>query len=89
MAIEGFELVNIAGDYITCDMLVWRRYRRRAPGVLELLLDANPHLSIIHRYTPFLPVGTQVRLPIDPELLSGRPPIVEFVKLYGSEPTGR
>lgn len=81
--LEGFELINVAGDYITCDLLVWRRYRRRAPGVLELLLDANPHLAIIHKTTPFLPVGTPVRLPIDPDLLSGRAPPVEFVKIYG------
>lgn len=84
--IDGFELVTVAGDYIAADLLVWRRYRRRAPGILEALLDANPHLAVIHRETPFLPVGTEVKIPIDSDLLSGRPQPVEYVKIYGSNP---
>ena len=85
--VEGYELVSVAGDYIAADLLVWRRYRQRAPGILELLLDANPHLAVIHRTTPFLPVGTEVRIPIDPDLLTGRPAPVEFVQIYGRRNT--
>jgi phage tail protein X len=81
--IEGYELANVAGDFITADMLVWRRYRTRAPGILESLLDANPRLAIIHQETPFLPVGTQVRIPIDPDMLAGRPKPTEYVVVYG------
>jgi phage tail protein X len=44
---------------------------------LEATLDSNPHLAKIHRETPFLPVGTQVRIPIDPDVFAGRPqPVV-------------
>lgn len=85
MAVEGFELIQVAGEFITCDLLVWRRYRRRSPGVLELLLDQNPHLAPLHKLSPFLPVGTEVRIPIDPELLAGRPPTVDFIKIYGRD----
>lgn len=83
MAIRDYETVTIAGDGITADLLVWRRYRVRAPGILEALLDANPHLAAIHRETPFIPVGTEVRIPIDPDVLAGRAQPVEYVKLYG------
>lgn len=85
--VDSYELVSVAGEFITADVLVWRRYRRRAPGILELLLDANPHLAPIHRETPFLPVGTEVRIPIDSDLLRGRPPRVEFIQIYGQRPT--
>jgi phage tail protein X len=71
--ITGFELVTVAGTGVTCDMLVWRRYRRRAPGIVEALLDCNPHLAIIHRDGPFIPAGVQVRIPIDLGILAGGP----------------
>lgn len=86
MAIESYEIVSVAGEFITADLLVWRRYRRRAPGVLEEMLDANPHLATIHRETPFLPVGAQVRIPIDPDILAGRPKTIDYVYLWGKKP---
>lgn len=73
MSISGYELMTVSGDGITADLIVWRRYRVRAPGILEALLDANPHLAGIHREGPFIPPGTQVRIPIDTELLSKGP----------------
>jgi phage tail protein X len=74
MAVIGFELFQIMGDGITADLLVWRRYRRPAPGILEIMLDANPQLAFVHRFTPFLPTGLFVRIPIDPDLMAGKPP---------------
>lgn len=73
MAVTSFELVQVSGEGVTADLLVWRRYLRRAPGILEIMLDANPQLAYVHRYTPFIPPGTYVRIPIDPDLLAGRP----------------
>lgn len=83
--VEGFELITVAGDFITADTLVWRRYRQKSLGILEQLLDANPHLSIIHRETPFLPVGTIVRMPIDSDTLTGKPQPIEFIRIYGRD----
>lgn len=82
MAVVGFELFKVAGDGITADLLVWRRYRKRAPGILEIMLDANPQLAYVHRFTPFLPVGLYVRIPIDPDLLGGKPQIKSTVNLW-------
>lgn len=73
MAVTGFELIEVAGENITADLLVWRRYRRPAPGIVEIMVDANPQISYVHRYTPFLPPGLFVRMPIDPDLLAGQP----------------
>jgi len=72
--IAGFELYVIASDYVTADILIWKRYRCPTPGIVEAMLDANPQMSLVHKTTPFLPVGMYVRVPIDLDLLSGTPP---------------
>ncbi len=85
--IVGYDLVTVGSEFTTADLIVWRRYRIRAPGILEKMLDVNPHLSHIHRTTPFLPVGTQVRVPIDPHIMSGAPQPKTQVVLYGTKNT--
>ena len=54
------ETITVAGDGITVSNLVWRRFRRRATGVAEAVLAANPGLADAG---PFIPVGTKVRFP--------------------------
>ncbi len=85
MSVTGYDYITIQGDYITVDLLVWRRYRTRAIGIVERLLDDNPHLAKIHRSTPFLPIGTQVRIPIDLGILKGAPQPKNTVVLYNSK----
>jgi phage tail protein X len=86
--VVSYDLVTVGSDYITADIILWRRYRNRAPKVLERLLDDNPHLAKFHRYSPFLPVGTQVRIPIDYDVLAGSPQAKETVVLWGTTPEG-
>ena len=83
MPIESYDLITVQGDNITVDLLVWRRYRTFAPNIVEFLLDVNPHLAKIHVNGPFLPVGTQVRIPLDPGILKGRPEPKTKVILWG------
>lgn len=71
--ITGFELYTVSSDYVTVDLIVWKRFMGRAPGIVELMMDANPHLAFAHRRSPFLPVGVYVRVPIDPDLLLHKP----------------
>lgn len=82
MSIRGFELYMIQSEYITADMLIWRRYMQRAPGMVEAMLDANPQLSFVHRTTPFIPPGVYVRVPIDPDLLVGKLPSLTTDQLW-------
>jgi phage tail protein X len=84
MAITGYELVTVQGELITADLLVWRRYRFRARGIVEALLDLNPHLSRAHRVSPFLPPGIQVRIPIDPAILANSPKRRPTITLWGA-----
>jgi phage tail protein X len=86
--VASYDLVTVGSDYITADTILWRRYRNRAPGMIERLLDDNPHLSICHRTSPFLPVGTQVRIPIDYDILSGSAQRKNTMVLWGKTPEG-
>jgi phage tail protein X len=88
MNVTSYDLVTVGADRITVDLIVWRRYRNRAPGIIERTLDDNPHLAKVHRYSPFLPVGTQVRIPIDFEILKGSPQVKATVVLWGTTPSG-
>lgn len=83
MAISGYEMVTVQSDFITVDLIVWRRYRMVTNGMVEELIDANPHIARIHRRTPFLPVGTQVRVPIDTNILRGMPKARANVDVFG------
>ena len=71
--VSGYEFVTVEADFITVYTVVWRRYRVVTPGVMERLLDDNPHLAKIHKTTPFLPVGTPIRIPIDLDILKRAP----------------
>jgi len=82
MAITSYEYVTVQGEFITADLLVWRRYKCPSYGIVEALLDTNPHLARLHRNGPFIPVGTQVRVPIDPDILRGTPKALKTVTLY-------
>ena len=89
MTVSSYDVVTVGSDYITADLILWRRYRNRAPGMIERLFDDNPHLAKCHRYSPFLPVGTQVRIPIDYDVLSGGPQRKSTVVLWGTTPEGQ
>jgi phage tail protein X len=87
MAITGYELVTVESEYRTVDLIVWNRYRLRTFGIVERLLDDNPHLAKVHRFGPFLPVGTQLRIPIDPSVLAGSPQPQDRIVLIGATRT--
>jgi len=86
--VSSYDLVTVGSDRITVDLIIWRRYRNKAPGMIERMLDDNPHLAKFHRYSPFLPVGTQVRIPIDTDILKGTPQKKNSVVLWGATPQG-
>jgi phage tail protein X len=88
MPVTSYDLVTVGSDFVTADLILWRRYRNRAPKMVERMLDDNPHLAKAHRYSPFLPVGTQVRIPIDYAILSGAAQLANTVVLWGTTPEG-
>jgi hypothetical protein len=81
-----WEATVIEGDNITPSLLVWRRYKRPAAGVLENLLDMNPDLVEGLSQSPYLPVGAIVRVPIDQAAISGAPQSIKQATLWGANP---
>ena len=55
------ESVTIEGEFLTVSLIVWRRFRRPMPGLVEAIHDINPGLADLR---PFLPVGTTFDMPI-------------------------
>jgi phage tail protein X len=82
MAVTQFELYQVTSDFVTVDLIIWRRYLARAPGMAELMMDANPHLAFAHRRSPFIPPGVYVRVPIDPHLILGKPRVLPTDSLW-------
>jgi P2-like prophage tail protein X len=70
MTLTIYETVTVAGDRITPPPLIWRRFKRPVPGVLEATLEANPGLADLG---PVLPVGTKIRIPIPAPEAEKRP----------------
>lgn len=56
------ETIVVKGDAIPLDLLVWRRFQRRTPGVVERALALNPGLADLGL---MIPVGTAVVIPVD------------------------
>ena len=59
---DQIETFVVEQDFTMLDNIIWRRYRRRTPGLVEKTLDLNPGLSDLG---PYLPIGTVIRIPLD------------------------
>ena len=68
---EVIERITVEGDGLNVSLLVWRRFRRPMPGIVEKILDRNPGLA---GAGAVLPLGTVIDLPIptprEPQLLN-------------------
>lgn len=58
---EVIEEVRVEGDYLTVPLIVWRRFQRPMPGLVERIYDMNRELA---EGGPFLPVGTVFLMPV-------------------------
>ncbi len=54
------QTVTVEGDAFTVSLIVWRRFKRPMPGLVEAILDANPGLADLG---PILPLGTVFEMP--------------------------
>ena len=72
------EMITIAGEGITLDLLLWRRHGVRGQGLVADALTLNPGLAALR---PVLPLGTVVIIPDLPPA-PATPPI-RVVSLFG------
>lgn len=56
------ETLEVKTDFVTVDLLLWRRLGVEVPGLVEKTLALNPGLATLG---PYLPVGTLVELELD------------------------
>ena len=55
------ETVTVEGEFLTVSLIVWRRFRRPMPGLVEAVYDRNPGVADL---VTWLPVGTTFAMPI-------------------------
>jgi phage tail protein X len=55
------QTVTVEGDALTVSLIVWRRFKRPMPGLVEAILDTNPDLADLG---PVLPLGTVFEMPV-------------------------
>lgn len=72
---DTIETYVVESDGVMLDNLLWRRFRRATPGLVERVLDMNPSLA---EMGAGLLAGTTVRVPID----QPSAPAVAVVKLW-------
>ena len=77
MTADLTETVTIEGENITVSLLVWRRYKRPAPGVVERIFDLNRELAEDGAY---MPVGTVVVMPVD--TVNNEPKTLDPIRLW-------
>ena len=69
-----YETVTIRSEGFTLSRIIWRRFRRPMPGLLERTLSENAGLASAGL---LLPVGTTFRLPI-PQETPARVPVIRL-----------
>jgi len=55
------DVITVEHAGFTLSQLIWRTYQRQPAGFLEQVLDLNPGIAA----NIALPVGTQVKMPVD------------------------
>lgn len=62
MTTQLFETVTVETEGMTVSLLVWRRYKKPMPGLVERIFHTNRELA---ESGAELPVGTVVRMPVE------------------------
>jgi phage tail protein X len=70
------ETVTVEGDALTLSLIVWRRFKKPMPGLLEQILDANPGLAASGS---FLPLGIIFEMPVP---VPQENPVLDPIRLW-------
>ena len=73
---EVVETVTVEGELLTVSLIVWRRFKRPMPGLVEAIHDLNPGLADLGTW---LPVGTVFAVPIP---TPRKPPLLDPIRLW-------
>jgi phage tail protein X len=70
------EPITVSSEGVTVSALVWGRFLRPSPGVVEAVLAANPGIA----ESAYIPVGTVVQLPVSAK--AQQEPAVAVTRLW-------
>lgn len=56
------EQIRVTAEFSTLSLMIWRRFQRPMPGLVEDTLARNPGLEALGHY---LPVGTEFDLAVE------------------------
>lgn len=71
-----YETVTVKSYYFTLSRIIWRRFKKPMPGLVEETLGYNAGLASLG---PYLPIGTTFSLPIPDESQS---PVIPLIRLW-------
>ncbi len=71
------ETLTVTTERTPLDLLLFRRFRREVPGLVEAVLALNPGLAA---RGPYLPLGAQILVEIPAPASEATPPAL--VRLY-------
>lgn len=72
------EVLTVKSERTTLDLLLWRRFKREVPGLVEDTLSRNPGLA---RLGVLLPLGLTIKVKVPAPVPTGRG-AVPVVQLY-------
>ncbi len=70
-----YETYTVDGEGVPLDLIVWRRYKRNIPGLVEAALAITPGLADLG---PLLPRGTVINIPVDTPSTVQQIPVVRL-----------
>jgi phage tail protein X len=76
---EVTERIRVTADFSTLSLMIWRRFQRPMPGLVEDTLGRNPGLADLPLY---LPVGTEFDLKIEAARTNEQADIQEAISLW-------
>ena len=71
------EILSVVDDRTPLDLLLWRRFGREVPGLVDATFELNPGLAALG---PLLPRGTQVV--VDLPAPAPAQPVPPLIRLY-------
>jgi len=75
MADTVTETVTVESEQVTASSVVWRRFQRQMPGLIERVFDDNPGLA---DQGEELALGTSIAIPVDTPAATTRLPAIKL-----------
>lgn len=73
MGVITYEEHVVGSEGMSCDLILWQRFRRPMPGLFERVMDLHQNQHLEHSGFTILPIGTVVTIPIEEQPVTREP----------------